>query len=53
MTMDQMRAYWLRGVALPPGRPIVLSFDNGYHSQYAQALPILRAQGWPGVENCS
>ena len=25
--------------------------DNGYHSQYTNALPILKAQGWPGVLN--
>ena len=33
------------------GKPIVLSFDNGYHSQYTQALPVLRRLGWVGVEN--
>jgi peptidoglycan/xylan/chitin deacetylase (PgdA/CDA1 family) len=51
VTMDQLLAYWREGIALPPGKPIVLSFDNGYQSQYTQALPILRAYGWAGVEN--
>jgi peptidoglycan/xylan/chitin deacetylase (PgdA/CDA1 family) len=51
VTMDQLLAYWREGIALPPGKPIVLSFDNGYQSQYTQALPILRAYGWVGVEN--
>jgi peptidoglycan/xylan/chitin deacetylase (PgdA/CDA1 family) len=51
VTLDQVEAYWKRGVPLGPGRPIVLSFDNGYHSQSAQALPILRRLGWVGDEN--
>jgi peptidoglycan/xylan/chitin deacetylase (PgdA/CDA1 family) len=51
VTMDQVEAYWRRGVPLGPGKPIVLSFDNGYHSQYTQALPILHRVGWVGDEN--
>lgn len=51
VTMDQMLANWTRGTPLPPGKPIVLSFDNGYQSQYTQALPVLRRLGWVGVEN--
>jgi peptidoglycan/xylan/chitin deacetylase (PgdA/CDA1 family) len=51
VTMDQMRANWTRGTPLPAGKPIVLSFDNGYQSQYTQALPVLRRLGWVGVEN--
>jgi peptidoglycan/xylan/chitin deacetylase (PgdA/CDA1 family) len=51
VTMDQMRANWTRGTPLPSGKPIVVSFDNGYQSQYTQALPVLRQLGWVGVEN--
>ncbi len=51
VTPDQVAAYWREGVPLGPGRPIVLSFDNGYHSQYAQALPVLQRMGWVGEEN--
>jgi peptidoglycan/xylan/chitin deacetylase (PgdA/CDA1 family) len=51
VTMDQLLAYWRRGVPLGPGKPIVLSFDNGYASQYTNALPVLRRLGWVGVEN--
>ncbi len=51
VTLDQVAAYWRRGVPLGAGKPIVLSFDNGYNSQYTQALPVLRRLGWVGVEN--
>ncbi len=29
----------------------MLSFDNGYASQYTNALPVLKRLGWVGVEN--
>jgi peptidoglycan/xylan/chitin deacetylase (PgdA/CDA1 family) len=51
VTMDQLDAYWTRGVPLGPGKPIVLSFDNGYASQYLNAMPILKRLGWVGDEN--
>lgn len=51
VTMNQLRANWTRGAPLGPGKPIVLSFDNGYASQYTNAMPILKRLGWVGVEN--
>ncbi len=51
VTLDQLRAYWTRGAKLPAGKPIVITFDNGYHSQYAAALPVLRKMGWVADEN--
>ncbi len=51
VTPDELDAYWRRGISLPHGKPIVLSFDNGYQSQYTKALPILRRLGWVGEEN--
>jgi len=51
VTLDQLEAYWRRGVPLGPGKPVVLTFDNGYQSQYTQALPVLRSIGWVADEN--
>jgi peptidoglycan/xylan/chitin deacetylase (PgdA/CDA1 family) len=51
VTLDQLEAYWTRGVRLGPGKPIVISFDIGYASQYTNAVPVLKRLGWVGVEN--
>ena len=51
VTLDQVQAYWQHGASLGPGKPIVLTFDNGYQSQYTQALPVLRRLGWVADEN--
>jgi peptidoglycan/xylan/chitin deacetylase (PgdA/CDA1 family) len=51
VTMDQMLANWTHGAKLPHGKPIVVSFDNGYQSQLSNAMPVLRKLGWVGVEN--
>ena len=33
VTMNQMWDNWRHGTPLPHGKPIVISFDNGYESQ--------------------
>ncbi len=51
VTMNQLEACWTHGLSLGPGKPIVISFDTGYASHYANALPVLKGLGWVGVEN--
>jgi peptidoglycan/xylan/chitin deacetylase (PgdA/CDA1 family) len=51
VTLDQVEANWRSGAPLGPGRPLVLTFDNGYQSQYTQALPVLQRLGWVADEN--
>jgi len=51
VTLDQVAAYWRKGTSLGPGRPVVLTFDNGYQSQFTQALPVLQRLGWVADEN--
>jgi len=51
VTMNEMWDNWHHGTPLPTGKPIVISFDNGYEAQKLYALPVLRAMGWIAVEN--
>ncbi|CAB4920051.1 unannotated protein [freshwater metagenome] len=48
VTLAQVRAAWTGGPGLP-AKPVVVSFDDGYLSQYTHAKPVLRRLGWPGV----
>jgi peptidoglycan/xylan/chitin deacetylase (PgdA/CDA1 family) len=50
VTLQRAYDYWTRGASLP-AHPVVLSFDDGYLSQYTRAFPALAAHHWPGVLN--
>jgi peptidoglycan/xylan/chitin deacetylase (PgdA/CDA1 family) len=50
VTLNQMWEAWHGGPALP-AKPVVVSFDDGYASQYTNAEPVLARLGWPGVLN--
>jgi peptidoglycan/xylan/chitin deacetylase (PgdA/CDA1 family) len=51
VTLNQVEAYWTRDVPLGTDKPIVITFESGYASQYTNALPILNGLGWVGVED--
>ena len=42
VTLNQVAAYWARGTSLGAGKPIVITFDNGYASHYVNAFPVLK-----------
>ncbi len=50
VTLEQLREHWSSGAPLP-AKPVVVTFDNGYQSQYTNALPVLTQLGWRAVEN--
>jgi peptidoglycan/xylan/chitin deacetylase (PgdA/CDA1 family) len=50
VTLEQLRSHWSEGASLP-AKPVVVTFDNGYQSQYTNALPVLAQLGWRAVEN--
>jgi peptidoglycan/xylan/chitin deacetylase (PgdA/CDA1 family) len=48
VTLRAAYDYWHRRTRLPR-KPVVLSFDDGYRSNYTKAMPILRRARWPGL----
>ena len=48
VSLNQVYDAWFKGGRLPE-KPVVVSFDDGYRSQYVYARPELRKLGWPGV----
>lgn len=50
VTMAQVMKAWEDGGTLPK-KPVVLSFDDGYDTQYTDAYPVMKQHGWAGVLN--
>jgi peptidoglycan/xylan/chitin deacetylase (PgdA/CDA1 family) len=50
VTLEHVYDYWHREATLPR-HPVVISFDDGYLSQYTRAFPVLERRRWPGVLN--
>jgi peptidoglycan/xylan/chitin deacetylase (PgdA/CDA1 family) len=50
VTLDRVWRAW-HGAGSLPAHPVVLSFDDGYRSQYRSAAAQLRTYRWPGVLN--
>jgi peptidoglycan/xylan/chitin deacetylase (PgdA/CDA1 family) len=50
VTLSQAWAAWHGGRALP-AKPVVVSFDDGYTSQYTTGRRVLERLHWPGVLN--
>jgi peptidoglycan/xylan/chitin deacetylase (PgdA/CDA1 family) len=50
VTLGEVEAAWYEQGELP-AKPIVVSFDDGYLSQYVAAFPQLQQLGWKGVVN--
>jgi peptidoglycan/xylan/chitin deacetylase (PgdA/CDA1 family) len=48
VSLNQVYDAWFKDGELPQ-KPVVVSFDDGYRSQYVYARPELRKLGWPGV----
>jgi peptidoglycan/xylan/chitin deacetylase (PgdA/CDA1 family) len=48
VSLNQVYDAWFKEGELPE-KPVVVSFDDGYRSQYVYARPELRKLGWPGV----
>ena len=48
VTLRDAYLHWRFGRKVP-AHPLVLTFDDGYHSQFATAAPILQRHGWVGV----
>jgi peptidoglycan/xylan/chitin deacetylase (PgdA/CDA1 family) len=50
VTLGRVYDHWTEGTPLGP-RPVVVSFDDGYLSQYTHGFVTLRTHHWPAVLN--
>jgi peptidoglycan/xylan/chitin deacetylase (PgdA/CDA1 family) len=46
--LDAVLDHYAYGAALPP-RPVLITFDDGYHDNLDNALDVLRRHGYPAV----
>jgi peptidoglycan/xylan/chitin deacetylase (PgdA/CDA1 family) len=49
VTLDELASYWSGRRERFVAKPIVITFDGGYASQFNNALPVLKQMGWVGV----
>jgi peptidoglycan/xylan/chitin deacetylase (PgdA/CDA1 family) len=49
VALQEVYDYW-HGAPLPP-KPVVVSFDDGFHGHYTKATPILAEHQWAGTLN--
>jgi peptidoglycan/xylan/chitin deacetylase (PgdA/CDA1 family) len=50
VTLSEVEDAWAGRGKLPP-KPVVVSFDDGYRSQYVAGFLVLHRYRWPGVIN--
>ncbi len=48
VTFNDVRLYWER-IAPLPGKPVIITLDDGYSDLYTAAFPILQAHGFTAV----
>lgn len=48
VSLDRVIDYYLDGAPLPAGA-VLITFDDGYHDNLANAVPILQRYGYPAV----
>jgi peptidoglycan/xylan/chitin deacetylase (PgdA/CDA1 family) len=48
VTLSEVQGAWAGAGKLPP-KPVVVTFDDGYLSQFVGAFPIMQQLHWPGV----
>ncbi|NTW29396.1 MAG: polysaccharide deacetylase family protein [Coriobacteriia bacterium] len=50
VTLQQVYDCWY-GSGMLPAKPVVISVDDGFASDFSIAAPLMKSMGWPGVLN--